>query len=113
MCTYERKKILPIKLYPTIIRCIPIPDMLKCGGEKHVLQLMKHRMSAAVNSDVIEDSGFDHREVLCCFLLFLIGFTVFCPFSGGIVLTCLKRGDDKPCVDQEHDITLGCPGWEG
>ena len=80
MCTYERKKILPIKLYHTIIRCIPIPDMWKCGGGSMSYSWW-NTMSAAVNSDIIEDSGFDPREVLYCFLLFLIGFTVFCPFK--------------------------------
>ena len=114
ICAYERKKILPIKLRHTIIRCIPTSDMLKRwgAGGKHVLQLMKHRMSAAVNSDIIEDSGFQPQRSVELLSSLPHWFHCVLSFQGWDCLTCLKCGDDKPCVDQEYDITLGCPGWE-
>lgn len=51
-----------------------------------LLELMKHGISAAVNSDTIEDSGFQPRDVFYCFLLCLIGYIVM--FSPSVVGLC-------------------------
>lgn len=82
------------------------------GGER-VLQLMKHRMSATVNSDIIEDSGFQPQRSVVLLSSLPHWFHCVLSLQGWDCLTCFKRGDDKPCVDQNHDVTLGCPGWEG
>lgn len=69
-------------------------------------------MSAAVNSGIIEDSGFQPQKSVVLLSSLPHWFHCVRSLQGWDCLTCLKSGDDKPCVDQEYDITLGCPGWE-
>lgn len=55
-----KKKILPVKPCHTIIKCIPISDTLNvcvCVGGV-CLKIDETSISAAVNSDTIEDSSF-------------------------------------------------------
>lgn len=77
-----KKKILPVKLHHTIIKCILISDTLKRWGGKRVLELMKHSISAAVNWYHWRFRFSTREKLFYCFLLFLIGFIVFTPFSG-------------------------------